>query len=368
MAFMMILPGPVMMLIGKANILSPRISGPGEEANFEAMATYDGNAGTFDLVIEAQYSIPFMLDVQATGELYVDPSVPVWYFAIGKPPHEQRVIARMLDLFESDLYFVVSDTGLVAGFWVGYKNSWSFGPLSASINAYLAAMGAIQWSPLQLGAGVELHGEVELTAFGIGLGITADALLEATAPSPWWVYGSLTLELDLPWPLPNVGGTVSLSWGGNGPPPPAPLGSVHRRSDPDRPRCQRPLRAACSSTRPAVNAANPADTVVYDEQTSGILDAAPSGYWAAKYPSTDLSQDPTVVLPDLDPSTLGARRAGPPRQPLRLALRAPDTGRGWFRKPGDTADRTGRRPNAELVGGRRHVRYHPPSTGGAVVH
>ncbi len=26
-----------------------------------------------------------------------------------------------------------------------------------------------------------------------------------------------------PRPLPNVGGTVSLSWGGNGPPPPAPL-------------------------------------------------------------------------------------------------------------------------------------------------
>ena len=86
-AFVLILPGPVIMLIGKANILSPRISGPAEEANFEAMATYDGNAGTFDLVIEAQYSIPVVVDVQATGELYVDPSVPVWYLAIGKPPH-----------------------------------------------------------------------------------------------------------------------------------------------------------------------------------------------------------------------------------------------------------------------------------------
>jgi hypothetical protein len=32
---------------------------------------------------------------------------------------------------------------------------------------------------------VELHGEVELSAFGIDLGITADALIEATAPDPW---------------------------------------------------------------------------------------------------------------------------------------------------------------------------------------
>jgi hypothetical protein len=303
-AFVVILPGPVIMLIGKANILSPRISGPAEEANFEAMATFDGNAGTFDLVIEAQYSIPVVFDVQATGELYVDPSVPVWYLAIGKPPHEQRVIARVLDLFESDFYFVVSNTGLVAGFWVGYKNSWSFGPLSASIDAYMAAMGAIQWSPLQLGAGVELHGEVQLSAFGIGLGITADALIEATAPSPWWVYGSLSLELDLPWPLPNVGGTVSLSWGGNGPPPPAPLALStveatlvdHGASD----------RYELLAHRPSatVNAVTPSDTVVYDSQTSGILNAQPSGYWAANYPATDLSQDPTVVLPDLGPGTL----------------------------------------------------------------
>ena len=283
-AFVLILPGPVIMLIGKANILSPRISGPAEEANFEAMATYDGNAGTFDLVIEAQYSIPVVLDVHATGELYVDPSVPVWYLAIGKPPHEQRVVARVLDLFESDFYFVVSNTGLVAGFWVGYKNSWSFGPLSASIDAYMAAMGAIQWSPLQLGAGVELHGEVQLSAFGIGLGITADALIEATAPSPWWVYGSLTLELDLPWPLPNVGGTVSLSWGGNGPPPPAPLAlSTVEATLVDHGASDR-YELLAHRAAGAVNAVTPSDTVVYDSQTAGILDPQPSGYWAGEVP------------------------------------------------------------------------------------
>jgi hypothetical protein len=302
-AFVLILPGPVIMLTGKANILSPRISGPADEASFDATATYDGNAGTFDLVIQAQYSIPAVFDVQATGELYADPSVPVWYLAIGKPPHEQRVTARVLDLFETDFYFVVSDTGLVAGFWTGYKNSWSFGPLRASIDAYLAAMSAIQWSPLQLGAGVELHGEVQLSAFGIGLGITADALIEATAPSPWWVYGSLSVELDLPWPLPNVGGTVSLSWGGNGPPPPAPLALStvdatlvdHGASD------RYELLAHRAGVQ--VNAASAADTVVYDAQTPGILNPQPPGYWAARYPNTDLSQDPTVVLPDLDPAT-----------------------------------------------------------------
>ena len=53
-----------------------------------------------------------------------------------------------------------------------------------------------------------------------------------------------------------------------------------------------------------VNAAAPGDTVVYDSQAAGILDPQPSGYWAGKYPATDLAQDPTVVLPDLGPDTL----------------------------------------------------------------
>lgn len=302
-AFIVILPGPVVMFIGKANILSKRIGGPSDEASFEALATYDGNVGTFEMVIEAQYSIPVVLDVQATAELFVNPNAGVWFLAIGKPPHQQRVQARVLDLFEADLYFVVSDTGLVTGVWVGYSNSWSFGPLSASIEAYLAAMAAIQWSPLQLGAGVELHGEVLLEAFGIKLGITADALLEATAPDPWWVHGELSVELDLPWPLPNVGGTVSLSWGGSGPPPLAPLALNtvsatlidHGASD------RYELLAHRAGAE--VNQLEEGDTVVYDSATPGILAPKPTGYWTGKgYPH--VGQEAAQVVPDLDPSTL----------------------------------------------------------------
>lgn len=302
-SFVLLLPGPVLMLVGKANILSPRIGGPAVEASFEAMAAYDGNADTFDMTVEAQYQVPGIVDVQATAELYVAPRLPLWYLAIGKPPHEQRVSARVLDLWETDFYFVVSDTGIVAGFWTGYKNTWTFGPLSASINAYLAAMAAIQRAPLQVGAGVELHGEVELSAFGIGLGITADALVEATAPDPWWIYGSLSVKLSLPWPLPSPGGTVSLSWGGNGPPPNPPLAlsavvaslADHGTSDTYELLAHRagaPTAAAPSAT-----------TIDYDTQAPGILSPNNPGYWAGKYPGTDLAQDPTVVLPDLDPGT-----------------------------------------------------------------
>jgi hypothetical protein len=340
-AFMIILPGPVIIFIGKANILSKRISGPADEANFEAMATYDGNAGTFDLVIDAQYSIPVVLDVQAEAEFYVDPAAQVWFLAIGKPPHEQRVKARVLDLFESDLYFVVSNTGLVTGFWIGYQNSWSFGPLSASINAYLTASAAIQWSPLQLAAEAELHGEVHLSAFGFSMGITADALLAATAPSPWWVYGSLSVELDLPWPLPNVGGTVSLSWGGNGPPPPAPLalntvGATlidHGASD--------HYELLAHREGATVNAISTADTVVYDPPppakpgTPGILNATPPGYWAGlpQYNPATLPDDPSSVVPDLGPATLARAPLVPQDSHFALSFAHPVADQAGFNDP-----------------------------------
>ncbi len=220
------MPGPVISLIGKANILSKRLGGASQDANFEAMATYDGNSDTFDLVIQAQYSIPIVLDISATAELYVGGGD--WFFALGKPPREKRVSARIFDLFETDAYFVISNQGLVTGTWTGYQNSWSFGPLSASLDAYLATLAAIQWSPFQLGGGIELYGNVHLSAFGIGIGITADALLEGSAPHPFYIHGELSLELDLPWPLPNIGATVSLSWGGDdGSVPPAPLALGH---------------------------------------------------------------------------------------------------------------------------------------------
>jgi hypothetical protein len=221
------MPGPVISLIGKANILSKRIGGADEDANFEAMATYDGNSDTFDLVIQAQYSIPIVLDISATAELYVGGGD--WFFAMGKPPREKRVSARIFDLFETDAYFIISNQGLVTGTWTGYQNSWSFGPLSASLDAYLATLAAIQWSPFQLGGGIELYGNVHLSAFGIGIGITADALLEGSAPNPFYIHGELSLELDLPWPLPNIGASVSLSWGGDDgsvPPPPLALGHI----------------------------------------------------------------------------------------------------------------------------------------------
>ena len=223
----LMLPGPIITLIGRANILSKRVSAASDRrTNFEALATFDGNANTFDLAINAHYEIPIVLEIEGTAELHAGPDG--WYFALGKPPHDKRVRARIFDLFETNGYFVVSNDGLLAGTWIGYRNSWRFGPLSVSVNAFIATIQAMQWSPHQIGGGMEFHGEAHLRAFGIGVGISVDALLEGCAPNPYWVHGEFHVELETPWPLPDVGATVSLTWGGDdGSIPPAPLALNH---------------------------------------------------------------------------------------------------------------------------------------------
>jgi hypothetical protein len=223
----LLLPGPVVSLVGQANVLSKRVNGAQADAAFQAMATFDGSAGTFDLNIDAHISYLGVIDIEGTAELYVDAGngpTRGWYYALGLPPHDKRIRARVLDLFETDCYFVISDKGLITGTYTGYNKSWDFGPLGVSLNAYIASLLAMQWSPIQIGGGLELHGEVQLQAFGFGLGITADALIEGCAPHPFWVHGEFSVELDLSWPLPDLGATVSLSWGvEDGSVPPAPL-------------------------------------------------------------------------------------------------------------------------------------------------
>jgi hypothetical protein len=313
----LMLPGPVISLIGQANVLAKRVSGASADAAFQAMATYDGGAGTFDLVVSTHLSFLGVMDIEGTAELYVnagsDPNTRGWYFALGLPPHDKRIRARILDLFESDCYFVISDSGLITGTYTGFNKSWDFGPLGVSLQAYIASLIAMQWSPIQVGGGLELHGEVHLEAFGIGLGITADALLEGCAPHPFWVHGEFSVELDTPWPLPNVGATVSLSWGGDdGSVPPAPLAlsrvdalMLDHMAASDR----YTLLAHHAVNPPPSGSGWPAlsdpagrpqsDSIIYDPATPGLLGMDPpnESAWHARVDG----KDPLLIQPDANP-------------------------------------------------------------------
>ena len=215
----LILPGPVILLEGRANLLTERskLSGTAEPT-FEALAVLDGRAGQFFLNVAAHYkkdSEGRIVDIRAGAEAFFDyHRADAWHLYLGQDePRDKRIRAAVLSLFHADSYFMLTGRDLRFGFWVGFDESWRFGPLTAGLSAWIAADAAVSWKPVHVHGQLQLHGAFELSAFGVGLSVGVDARIAADAPTPYHVLADLHVELGLPWPLPDLEATVGLEWG-----------------------------------------------------------------------------------------------------------------------------------------------------------
>jgi len=231
---LVIIPGPIIMLEGRANLLKDRAKlTPESEATFEALAILDGRAGQFLLNVSAQYVKPDtdsddpgrILDIRASAEAFFDfHRADNWHLYIGQDdPTAKRIRAEVLRLFEANAYFMLTPRSLRFGFWVGYDRSWTFGPAKVALSAWIALDVGLSWKPVQLFGQLQMHGGIEISAFGFGLGITVDALLAGQTPAPFHVLAALTVSIDLPWPLKDIEAKVRLEWGKEDKVPPAAL-------------------------------------------------------------------------------------------------------------------------------------------------
>lgn len=115
-----------------------------------------------------------------------------WYLNIGREtPASERVLVRLLSLIDAYFYFMISNSGIRAGAGASYHLSKKFGPLSAELHAYLDTAGRISFRPKQIGASIRIGGNVELSIFGFGFGISAAASLAAEGTKPFTVTGSI---------------------------------------------------------------------------------------------------------------------------------------------------------------------------------
>ena len=232
-------------------------------------------------------------------------------------------------------------------------------------------MGAIQWSPLQLAAGVELHGEVQLSAFGIGLGHHRRRADRGHRP-----IAVVGVRLAVGRARPALAAAQRRRHGVAvvGRQRPAAAGAARASTverDARRSRRQRPLRAA-RPPRPAPRSTpSPRPTRSSTTRTTGRdpRPAAP-GLLGREVPHYRTSRrirrscSPTSTRAR---STLrGARSAG---QPLCAQLRSPGRGPGRIRQLGDARPQSWSSSSPPTVAGRRrHVQHQPPAAGRAVVH
>ncbi|WP_281195107.1 hypothetical protein [Halorubrum sp. F4] len=225
-------PGPVIMLEGRADVLSSGADVDAEGA-LRALAVLDGDAGNVTFGIDAAFTKrsadATLLDVRAGVEAHYDFADPsAWYLNLGRrEPREDRVRAEAL-LFTAEGYLMIDADRVATGARAGYDESFEFGPLAVSFEAWVAGHVRLSWQPTHFSGEVLLHGSVELSAFGVGASITADAALGAEALDPFHLHGDVRVALETPWPLPDPEASVSLEWGPvpSPPPVPAPLDGV----------------------------------------------------------------------------------------------------------------------------------------------
>ena len=224
-----LIPGPVILLEGRANLMKKRIELDAGEPNFRTLAVLDNREGSFLFGLDAQYKFDEkkgqLLDIRAGAEAYYDFSDPLaWYCYLGKKePRDQRIVARLYDLFESTAYYMLDARRLQLGAAVGYDLRKSAGPLSVELSAWLEAGAALNWMPPHFYGQLLVHGSVRLSAFGVGLGLSVDALVAADIFDPFHLLGEFSVKLELPWPLPDPKAKITLEWGPIPDPPPLPL-------------------------------------------------------------------------------------------------------------------------------------------------
>jgi hypothetical protein len=227
MLLVILLPGPVLLLEGGANLLQERSTLATEPA-FRALAVLDNRAGTFLVGLDARYrygSGGELIDIRGGAQAFFDfHDASRWHLYLGeKDPRAKRFHAGLFRLFEADAYVMLDAHQLALGAWVGYRRQWQFGPLSASLEAWIDSNARVSFKPPHFHGDLWLHGRARVAAFGFGVGMTVDARIDADVFDPFHVRGEFSVAIDLPWPFTDLRQRILLEWGPIPTPPPLPL-------------------------------------------------------------------------------------------------------------------------------------------------
>ncbi|HEV7669995.1 MAG TPA: hypothetical protein VGS22_15850 [Thermoanaerobaculia bacterium] len=223
-----IIPGPIVMIQGAASFLKKRAEGA-DEGQFRALTVIDGRAGNILIGLDAEYKSGKggeLIEIGGSMEAYYafnDPTA--WHLYLGlKEPRELRIRALFARLVEANAYFMLDAHQLGLGAWFGYANSWRFGPLSVTLEAWADGNALLSFKPGHFHGDLWLHALVGLKVFGFGLEIGLDATIAADLFKPYHLVGTFSVGIKLPWPFKKkIGATVKLEWGPKKDAPPIPL-------------------------------------------------------------------------------------------------------------------------------------------------
>jgi hypothetical protein len=223
-------PGPVIFIEGKANLFRKRSDLFGDDPMFRALAVIDAGK-SFLIAVDAQFKYKDggeLVDMTGSAEAFFDfQSAENWHIFLGlKDNPKRRIRARLFKLFTVESYLQLNARQVDYGAAWSFDKSYGFKHLNVHVGASLEVNASLSWHPAHFAGSASLRGRAELRAFGIGAGLSVGATISGEVFEPMHLEGAFSVGIDLPWPLPDVGATITLKWEEalNAPPPlPLPL-------------------------------------------------------------------------------------------------------------------------------------------------
>lgn len=224
-----VFPGPIILLEGKANLLKERAKLDVGEPTFRSLAVIDNREKTLLIGLDAFYRSDEddgkLIEIRAGTEAFFDfKDASRWHLYLGeKDPRDKRIRAEIFQLFEANSYFMLDAHQLATGAWLGYRKGYKFGPLKVSLEAWIEGNAVVSFKPTHFSGELWMHGSAELSAFGFGISLSADARFAADVFDPFHVRAELSVGIKVPLRKKRLEADLTFEWGPKPTHPPLPL-------------------------------------------------------------------------------------------------------------------------------------------------
>jgi hypothetical protein len=209
MLLVIVIPGPVILLEGRANLLTER-SKLSDEPVFHSLAVLDARVGELLFGLDARFAYDdtgSIIEIAGSSKAYFNFNNPEsWYLYIGKKdPITQRIRADIFNIFKANSWFMIDPQhGLDTGTWAGWYWHGNFEIVEIIINAWIEGGAKLSFNPLHFHGELKASGSLAVNVLGFGFGLELKAHLEADVDHPLRLFVRLFFMLDLPWPFDDI--------------------------------------------------------------------------------------------------------------------------------------------------------------------
>jgi hypothetical protein len=221
-------PGPVFILGGKGKLIntnSIKVEGyVAVDIGSESMAlgldlrALEPESGNFKF-LDAHGSVDAFFSFQRPSD---------WYLRFGTS--KSPIAAKVLEALDADVFLMVghgavphpdgtTHDGVFFGVGIAFGDTWKAWIVEVTAKIGARAALAVGWNPLELGGAFAIYGELGLKIWEFGLKIVLALELTGYIAEPTKLTGDVHWSLDLPWPIPDIDGTLAYSLGDSGGPP-----------------------------------------------------------------------------------------------------------------------------------------------------